>query len=127
MDIDLAIGNTLKRSPMENAMYGVVSDLGQSYELHAIPQTVKRAEEILGHKVGVATANPLAKPVATAQPIAWIDGVHHADTMVPAPITMSRSDVLGNTPNYPYGRAIGNNGIAPVVKNNINLATRRKF
>ena len=127
MDIDLAISNTLKRSPMENAMHGVVSNLGQSYELHAIPQTVKRAEDILGHKVGVAHSNPLAKPVATAQPIAWIDGVHHVDTMVPAPITMSKSDVLGNTPQYPFGRAIGNNSVAPVLNRNINLAARRKF
>ncbi len=127
MDIDLAIQNTLRRSPMENAMHGVVSNLGQSYELHAIPQTVRKAEEILGHKVGVAHSNPLAKPVATAQPIAWIDNVHHADTMVPAPITMSKSDILGNTPKYPFGRAIGNNSIAPIVNGNINLAARRKF
>lgn len=127
MDIDLAIRNTLKRSPMENAMHGVVSNLGQSFELHAIPQTVKRAEEILGHKVGVAHSNPLARPVATKQPIAWIDGVHHADTMVPAPITMSKSDIMGNSPKYPFGRAIGNNGVAPVLNNNINLAARRKF
>ncbi len=41
MNLDLAIQNTLKRSPMENAMYGVVSNLGQSFELHAIHNTVR--------------------------------------------------------------------------------------
>ena len=129
MNLDLAIQNTIKRSPMENAMHGVISNLGQSFELHAIHNTVRSAEQIMGQKVGVAHTNPLAKPTATNQKVAWIDGVHHADTMVPAPITMSSNDILRNSPkSYPFEAPIGTNAI-PQVKGlgKINLSQRRKF
>ena len=33
MNLDLAIQNTLKRSPMESAMHGVLSNFGAQYEL----------------------------------------------------------------------------------------------
>lgn len=55
MNLDLAITNAIRRGPMESAMYSVVSNYGQSYELHAIPQTIKRAEEMFGQKIAVAT------------------------------------------------------------------------
>ncbi len=127
MNLDLAIQNTLKRSPMENAMHGVVSNLGQNYELFSIPNTVKRAEDMMGQKIVLAHSNPLAKPVATAQPIPWIDKVHHADTMVPAPINMSSADVLRNNSQLKFGNPIGNQSIAPVNTQGINLLQRRKF
>jgi len=33
MNLDLAIQNTLRRSPMEGAMHGVMSDFGSTYQL----------------------------------------------------------------------------------------------
>jgi len=33
MNLDLAIQNTLKRSPMDSAMHGVLSNFGGQYEL----------------------------------------------------------------------------------------------
>ena len=98
MNLDLAIRNTLKMGAMENAMNSVVSTYGQNYELHAIPYDVKRAEQIMGSKVGMAQSNPLARANSSSQPIPWIDGVHHADTTVPAPIVMASNDVMRNAP-----------------------------
>ena len=44
MDLDLAIQNTLKRSPMEGAMHGVLSDFGGTYQLNAYTESASAAE-----------------------------------------------------------------------------------
>lgn len=112
---------------MENAMNSVVSNYGQTYELHAIPYDIKKAEQILGSKVGVAQTNPLARANSTSQPIPWIDGVHHADTTIPAPIVMSSNDVIHNTSNTLIETPLGNQPIPQVITKGVNLAQRRKF
>tara|TARA_R110000824_G_scaffold130831_2_gene292745 strand:- start:133 stop:516 length:384 start_codon:yes stop_codon:yes gene_type:complete len=127
MNLDLAIRNTLKMGAMENAMNSVVSTYGQSYELHAIPYDVKRAEQIMGSKVGMAQSNPLARANSTSQPIPWIDGVHHADTTVPSPITMASNDVMRNSPKTLIGTPLGNQPVPQVITKGVNLAQRRKF
>ena len=127
MNLDLAIKNTLKMGAMENAMNSVVSNYGQTYELHAIPYDIKKAEQILGSKVGVAQTNPLARANSTSQPIPWIDGVHHADTTIPAPIVMSSNDVIHNTSNTLIETPLGNQPIPQVITKGVNLAQRRKF
>ena len=127
MNLDLAIKNTLKMGAMDNAMNSVVSTYGQSYELHAIPYDIKKAEQILGSKVGVAHSNPLARANSTSQPIPWIDGVHHADTTIPAPLVMSSNDGMRNSSSTLVETPLGNQPIPQVITKGVNLAQRRKF
>ncbi len=127
MNLDLAIKNTLKMGAMENAMNSVVSTYGQSYELHAIPYDIKKAEQILGSKVGVAHSNPLARANSISQPIPWVDGVHHADTTIPTPIVMSSNDVIHKTSNTLIETPLGNQPTPQVITKGVNLAQRRKF
>jgi len=61
MDLDLAIQNTMKRSHMENAMHGVMSDFGGTYQLNSYTESVSAAESILGTPVAVMGTNPMAR------------------------------------------------------------------
>ena len=61
MNLDLAIQNTMKRSHMENAMHGVLSDFGGSYQLNSYTESASAAERILGTPVAVMGTNPLAR------------------------------------------------------------------
>jgi len=61
MDLDLAIQNTLKRSHMENAMHGVMSDFGGTYQLNSYTESANAAESILGTPVAVMGTNPMAR------------------------------------------------------------------
>jgi len=47
MNLDLAIQNVLKRSEMENAMHGVMSNFGGTYQLTSYTESAKSAESIL--------------------------------------------------------------------------------
>jgi hypothetical protein len=58
MNLDLAISNTLKRSPMENAMHGVCSNFGASYQLNAYTESANAAESITGRPIAVLGNNP---------------------------------------------------------------------
>lgn len=66
MNLDLAIQNTLKRSPMDSAMHGVLSNFGGQYELKSFTENGSLQERLFGDSVGVTSpvgeAN-LAKPV----------------------------------------------------------------
>ena len=57
MNLDLAIQNqVLNRSPMETAMYGVASDLGDGhYRLNAYKESEDIAENIMGTAVAAYT------------------------------------------------------------------------
>ena len=61
MDLDLAIQNTLKRSPMEGAMHGVLSNFGAQYELRSYTENAGLADQLFGDSVGVTA------PVGDAQ------------------------------------------------------------
>jgi len=61
MDLDLAIQNTLKRSPMESAMHGVLSDFGGTYQLNAYTESANAAESILGTPVAIMAPNSNAR------------------------------------------------------------------
>jgi len=68
MNLDMAIQNqVLSRSPMETAMYGVASDLGDGhYRLNAYKESEDIAENIMGNAVAAYTP----KPVFARPPIA---------------------------------------------------------
>jgi hypothetical protein len=68
MNLDMAIQNqVLNRSPMETAMYGVASDLGDGhYRLNAYKESEDIAENIMGTAVAAYTP----KPVFARPPIA---------------------------------------------------------
>lgn len=53
MNLDLAIQNTLKRSPMEGAMHGVLSNFGAQYELRSYTENAKLADQLFGDTVAV--------------------------------------------------------------------------
>ena len=62
MNLDLAIQNVMKRSEMEGAMHGVMSNFGASYELMAYTDSAKAAENILGVTVAHMSPNQLSRP-----------------------------------------------------------------
>ena len=53
MNLDLAIQNTLKRSPMEGAMHGVLSNFGAQYELRSYTENAELADQLFGDAVAV--------------------------------------------------------------------------
>jgi len=61
MDLDLAIQNTLKRSPMEGAMHGVLSNFGAQYELRSYTENAGLAKQLFGDSLGITA------PVGDAQ------------------------------------------------------------
>ena len=61
MNLDLAIQNTLKRSPMEGAMHGVLSNFGAQYELRSYTENAGLADQLFGDSVAVTA------PVGDAQ------------------------------------------------------------
>ncbi len=62
MNLDLAIQNVLKRSEMENAMHGVMSNFGSTYQLTSYTESAKAADSILGVPVAHMTPNALSRP-----------------------------------------------------------------
>ena len=70
MNLDLAIQNTLKRSPMDSAMHGVLSDFGGQYELKSFTENGSLQERLFGDSIGITSPigeNNLAKPVLQSQ------------------------------------------------------------
>lgn len=66
MNLDLAIQNTLKRSPMDSAMHGVLSNFGGQYELKSYTENGNLQERLFGDSIGVTAPvgeENLAKPV----------------------------------------------------------------
>ena len=61
MNLDLAIQNTLKRSPMDTAMHGVASNLGDGhYRLNAFYESEEEAKAILGEPLASYVPNPIS-------------------------------------------------------------------
>ena len=65
MNLDIAIQNTMKRGPMENAMNGVMDNHGGRYQLTSFSSSAKGAEAIFGRPMGSMTNNPLSRPTTT--------------------------------------------------------------
>ena len=57
MNLDLAIMNALKRTPMQGAMHSVVSNYGQQYEIHAVHQDMRVGREMVGQKIANSSNN----------------------------------------------------------------------
>jgi hypothetical protein len=61
MNLDLAIQNTMKRSPMDSAMHGVASNLGDGhYRLNAFYESEDEARAILGEPLASYVPNPVS-------------------------------------------------------------------
>lgn len=79
MNLDLAISNTLKRSPMDSAMHGVASNLGDGhYRLNAFYESEEEAKAILGEPLASYVPNPVSAyvrpptgPPATPNPASF--------------------------------------------------------
>ena len=97
MNLDLAIQNTLKRGPLDNALHGVISNYGQTYELHAIPQTIKNAEDMFGTSVGFMAPNPMAKAS-----IPWAAEVSFVDTAIPSHTPFSAQGAWESKQVHPF-------------------------
>tara|TARA_R110002020_G_scaffold1492_8_gene6738 strand:- start:6755 stop:7558 length:804 start_codon:yes stop_codon:yes gene_type:complete len=65
MNLDLAIQNVLKRSEMESAMHGVMSNFGNTYQLTSYTESAKAADSILGVPVAHMSPNALSRPTIT--------------------------------------------------------------
>ena len=65
MNLDIAIQNTLKRGPMENAMHGVMDNHGGRYQLTSYTSSAKGAEAIFGRPMGSMANNPLSRPTTS--------------------------------------------------------------
>jgi len=111
---------------MDNAMHSVSSNYGQTFELHAYHQDVKKAEDLMGVKLGT-THNMPSFNQKNAGVIPWANGVHHADTLPSQPLTASKVDNLGNKINYPFGNPIGRSYAPPMDLHGVSLLQRRKF
>ena len=61
MNLDLAIQNTLKRSPMDGAMHGVLSNFGAQYELRSYTENAELADQLFGDQVAITA------PIGDAQ------------------------------------------------------------
>ena len=81
MNLDLAIQNTLKRSPMDSAMHGVASNLGDGhYRLNAFYESEEEAKAILGEPLAFYVPNPVSAyvrpptgPPATPNPASFTE------------------------------------------------------
>lgn len=62
MNLDMVISRELKRSPMENALHGVVENLGGQYQLKALPSTVAQVEDLFGTDLGNYTTGGVSRP-----------------------------------------------------------------
>jgi len=61
MDLDLALQNVVKRSPMDSAMHGVASNLGDGhYRLNAFYESEEEAKAILGEPLASYVPNPVS-------------------------------------------------------------------
>lgn len=79
MNLDMVISRELKRSPMENALHGVVESLGAEYQLKALPVTITKVEEMFGMNLGTYTTGGVSRPSyeeKTKKPIS-----HYADVV----------------------------------------------
>jgi hypothetical protein len=68
MNLDDAIKNSLTKTQMEGAMQGVMSSLGPNFELHAVPQNAKSAEQVMSKKIGVMNHSPVPRAVLSTTP-----------------------------------------------------------
>lgn len=79
MDLDLALQNVVKRSPMDSAMHGVASNLGDGhYRLNAFYESEEEAKAILGEPLASYVPNPISAyvrpptgPPATPNPASF--------------------------------------------------------
>ena len=81
MDLDLALQNVVKRSPMDSAMHGVASNLGDGhYRLNAFYESEEEAKAILGEPLAFYVPNPVSAyvrpptgPPATPNPASFTE------------------------------------------------------
>ena len=118
MNLDLAILNALKRTPMQGAMNSVVSNYGQQYEIHAVHQDMRTGQQLTGTKVADASGNGVIQAaVVEGQTLGlsanefgrtWTPTV---ETMIPVSAPLTKEGPLGHFTSLPFG----NNSAAPTL------------
>jgi len=119
MNLDLAIMNALKRSPMQGAMNTVVSNYGQQYEIHAIHQDMKVGQNLTGTKVANATQNGAITMAVKESHKLGLDANEFSrawtpttETMIPISAPLTKEGPIGHFTSLP----IGNMAPAPTVQ-----------
>jgi hypothetical protein len=110
MNLDLAIQNALRRTPMQGAMHSVASNYGQQFELHAIHQDMKVGQQILGHKVANASNNGVINAAVKEGHKLGMDANEFSrtwtpttETMIPVSTPLSLDGPIGHFTSLPMG------------------------
>jgi len=110
MNLDLAIQNALRRTPMQGAMHSVVSNYGQQFEIHAVHQDMKVGQQMLGQKVGHATNNGVINAAVKESHKLGLDANEFSrvwtpttETMIPVSAPMSKEGPIGHFTSLPMG------------------------
>jgi hypothetical protein len=121
MNLDLAILNALKRTPMQGAMNAVVSNYGQQYEIHAVHQDMKVGQSLTGTQVATASGNGVITKAVREGHKLGLDANEFSrvwtptsETMIPVSAPLTKEGPIGHFTSLP----MGNNAPALTVSNN---------
>jgi len=110
MNLDLAILNALKRTPVQEVSHSVVSNYGQQYEIHAVHSDLSKGHAMTGTKVAEASTNGTIRAAvveghklglsANEFGRVWTPTV---ETMIPVSAPLSKEGPLGHFTSLPIG------------------------
>jgi len=110
MNLDLAILNALKRTPVQEVSHSVLSNYGQQYEIHAVHSDLSKGQSMTGTKVAEASTNgTIRAAVVEGHKIGlsanefgrvWTPTV---ETMIPVSAPLSKEGPLGHFTSLPIG------------------------
>jgi hypothetical protein len=110
MNLDLAIQNALKRTPMQGAMHTVASNYGQQFELHSVHHDIKIGQNILGHKVATTSNSGVIHGAVKESQKLGMDANEFSrtwtpttETMIPISTPLSKDGPIGHFTNLPIG------------------------
>jgi len=110
MNLDLAILNALKRTPMQGAMHSVVSNYGQQYEIHAVHQDMRVGREMVGQKVAHSSNNGVISSAVKESHKLGLDANEFSrvwtpttETMIPVSAPLSKEGPIGHFTSLPMG------------------------
>jgi hypothetical protein len=110
MNLDLAILNALKRTPVQEVSHSVLSNYGQQYEIHAVHNDLSKGHSMTGTKIAEASNNgTIRAAVVENQKIGlsanefgrvWTPTV---ETMIPISAPLTKEGPLGHFTSLPIG------------------------
>jgi len=110
MNLDLAILNALKRTPMQGAMHSVVSNYGQQYEIHAVHQDMRVGREMVGQKIANSSNNGVISSAVRESHKLGLDANEFSrvwtpttETMIPVSAPLSKEGPIGHFTSLPMG------------------------